>query len=149
MTFALELPYLLDKVWLFPAIMAGSFLIILFVGKRLSERATSFIGIAAVTVCFLMSIVVAGQWIARVNHPPTGAELASQELACGAAPAEATAEDHASEAESHDETGDESDGPATETTDSEAGTEHGQAVTGIAPGESASAATEEPTSEEP
>ena len=68
MTFAIEIPYLLDKVWLFPAIMAGSFLIILFFGKRLSERVTSSIGILAVTVCFIMSLFVAGQWIARVNH---------------------------------------------------------------------------------
>ena len=37
-------------------------------------------------VCFVMSLFVAGQWIARVNHPPTGAELAKQELACGATP---------------------------------------------------------------
>ena len=55
MTFAIEIPYLLDKVWLFPAIMAGSFLIILFLGKRLSERLTSAIGITAVTICFIMS----------------------------------------------------------------------------------------------
>src|SRR6185503_8562292 len=103
MTFAIEIPYLLDKVWLFPAIMAGSFLIILLFGKRFSERVTSSIGILAVTICFVMSLVVAGQWIARVNHPPEGAELAKQELACGATPAEATAEDHASEEESHDE----------------------------------------------
>ena len=51
--------YLLDKVWIFPAIMAGSFLVILFFGKRFSERVTSGIGILAVTICFLLSLVVA------------------------------------------------------------------------------------------
>jgi len=78
--------YLLDKVWLFPAIMAGSFLIILFLGKRFSERITSSIGILAVLACFVMSLVVAGQWIQRVNHPPTGAESAAAQEACGVKP---------------------------------------------------------------
>ena len=146
MTFAIEIPYLLDKVWLFPALMAGSFLIILLVGKRFSERVTSSIGIAAVGVLFIMSLFVAGQWIQRVNHPPEGAELARQELACGANPAEATAEDHESEAESHDE----GEAPAAgDTVESEVESEHSQAVTGIAPGESAAGRTEEPASEEP
>jgi NADH-quinone oxidoreductase subunit L len=156
MTFAIEIPYLLDKVWLFPAIMAGSFLIILFFGKRFSERVTSSIGILAVTICFVMSLVVAGQWIARVNHPPEGAELAKQELACGATPHEADAEDHASEDESHatgEPAGEHGEEPAADT---DTGTEeHSQPVAGVGPGESASApptetaapATEEPSAE--
>ncbi len=82
----MSIPYLLDKVWLFPAIMAGSFLIILFFGKRFSERVTSSIGIIAVLACFVMSLVVAGQWIQRVNHPPTGAESAAAQEACGVKP---------------------------------------------------------------
>ncbi|MCU0312200.1 MAG: NADH-quinone oxidoreductase subunit L [Acidimicrobiales bacterium] len=64
------IPNLLDKVWILPAVMAASFLIILFVGKRLGTRATSGIGIGAVGICFVLSLVVAGQWIDRVNHPP-------------------------------------------------------------------------------
>jgi NADH-quinone oxidoreductase subunit L len=70
------IPYLLDKVWIVPAIMAASFLVILFFGKRLGTRATAGIGIASVSLCLLFSVVVAGQWISRVDHPPTGEKLA-------------------------------------------------------------------------
>lgn len=70
------MPELLDKVWIVPAIMALSFLIILFFGKRAGTRATAGIGIAAVSLCLLFSVVVAGQWINRVNNPPTGEKLA-------------------------------------------------------------------------
>src|SRR6187455_185869 len=73
--------YLLDKVWLFPALMAVSFLLILFVGKRLPEKGTSAIGIGAVTLCFLGSLLVGAQWINRVNHPPTGTEMTAAEQA--------------------------------------------------------------------
>jgi NADH-quinone oxidoreductase subunit L len=81
--------YLLDKVWLFPAIMAASFLLILFVGKRLPEKATAGIGIAAVSICFALSLLTGAQWINRVNHPPEGAAMAAAEQACGVGGAEA------------------------------------------------------------
>ncbi len=64
------IPYLLDKVWVIPALMVVSFATILFFGKRLGTRATSGIGITFVAICFLLSLVVAGQWVDRVNHPP-------------------------------------------------------------------------------
>src|SRR4051812_14199521 len=83
---------LLDKIWMLPAIMAASFLLILFVGKRFPEKVTGGIGIVAVSVCFVLSLFVAGQWIARVNHPPEGAEKRAAELACGVTPAENAAE---------------------------------------------------------
>ena len=141
MNFAITIPYLLDKVWIFPAIMVGSFLIILFFGKRLSERLTSGIGIVAVTACFVLSLVVAGQWIARVDHPPTGAEMAAQEAECGATPSEANAEDRASEDASDDGStsvgsGDQGESePAADT-----GSEEGSLpAVGVGPGESASA----------
>ena len=67
---------MLDKVWIVPAIMAASFLVILFFGKRAGTRATAAIGIGAVSLCLVFSVVVAGQWINRVNHPPTGEKLA-------------------------------------------------------------------------
>src|SRR5689334_23605267 len=56
--------------------MAASFLVILFFGKRAGTKATAAIGIGAVSICLVFSVVVAGQWINRVNHPPTGAALA-------------------------------------------------------------------------
>src|SRR5688500_16680405 len=93
------IPYLLDKVWIFPAIMAGSFLIILLLGKRFSERITSAIGIAAVGACFALSLVVGTQWIQRVNHPPTGAEMAAAQTACHASPTAGHGEPAAGHAE--------------------------------------------------
>ena len=70
------IPNILDKVWIVPAIMAASFLVILFFGKRAGTKATAAIGIGAVSICLVFSVVVAGQWINRVNHPPTGEKLA-------------------------------------------------------------------------
>lgn len=68
---------MIDKVWIIPALMAASFLIILFFGKRWGTRVTAGIGIAAVSICLILSVVVAGNWINRVNNPPTGAALAA------------------------------------------------------------------------
>jgi NADH-quinone oxidoreductase subunit L len=63
-------PDLLDKVWILPAVMAASFLVILFFGKRVGTKATAGIGIASVAACLLLSFAIAGQWIDRVNNPP-------------------------------------------------------------------------------
>ena len=68
---------MIDKVWIIPALMASSFLVILFFGKRWGTRATAGIGIAAVSICLMLSVIVAGNWISRVNHPPTGVALAA------------------------------------------------------------------------
>jgi NADH-quinone oxidoreductase subunit L len=68
---------MIDKVWIIPALMAASFVLILFFGKRWGTRATAGIGIASVSICLILSVVVAGNWISRVNNPPTGAALAA------------------------------------------------------------------------
>jgi NADH-quinone oxidoreductase subunit L len=70
------MPNLLDKVWIIPALMGVSFLLILFFGKRAGTKVTAGIGIAAVSLCLVFSVITAGQWINRVNHPPTGEALA-------------------------------------------------------------------------
>ena len=44
--------WILENVWLLPAIMAASFVLILFFGKRM-PKGGSEIGVAAVGVCFL------------------------------------------------------------------------------------------------
>ena len=75
------IPNLLDKVWIVPALMASSFLIILFFGKRLGTRATAGVGIVAVSLALVFSVCVAGQWINRVNNPPTGEQLAAEAVA--------------------------------------------------------------------
>ena len=72
---------MIDKVWIIPALMAASFLVILFFGKRWGTRATAGIGIAAVSICLILSVIVAGNWISRVNHPPTGEALAADVIA--------------------------------------------------------------------
>jgi NADH-quinone oxidoreductase subunit L len=93
------IPNLLDKVWIVPAIMAASFLVILFFGKKAGTKATAGIGIVAVSLCLVFSVVIAGQWINRVNHPPTGAALAADiKQANGLTPQ--TPEEIASEANS-------------------------------------------------
>src|SRR5690242_18911327 len=73
---------LLDKVFLLPLIMVGSFVVILLFGKRFSERVTSGIGVLAVLTCFVLACIVGVQWIQRVNHPPEGAAMAAAEEAC-------------------------------------------------------------------
>ena len=62
--------WFLEHAWIIPAVMVGSFVTILFFGKRFSERVTSGIGIFAVAVCLVLSFGVAVQWIQRTNHPP-------------------------------------------------------------------------------
>jgi NADH-quinone oxidoreductase subunit L len=61
---------MLTHVWLIPAIMGTSFVLILLFGKRFSERITSGIGILAVGVCFVLALIAGVQWIQRVNSPP-------------------------------------------------------------------------------
>src|SRR5215468_10272835 len=80
--FGAEAVGILDKVFLLPLIMACSFVIILLVGKRFSERVTSGIGILAVGVCFVLACTAAFNWIQRVNDPPTGAQITAAEEAC-------------------------------------------------------------------
>ena len=58
---------LLENVWILPAVMAGSFLTILFFGKRLGDKVTAGIGIASVGVCFLLAIASIGGWVQRVD----------------------------------------------------------------------------------
>jgi NADH-quinone oxidoreductase subunit L len=62
--------WFLENAWIIPAITAGSFLVILFFGKRFAEKVTAGIGILAVAACLVLSLGVATQWVQRVNHPP-------------------------------------------------------------------------------
>src|SRR5438067_7354286 len=49
-----------------PAIMAVSFVAILFFGKRMPRKGSE-IGIAAVGACFIIALLSAGSWITHVN----------------------------------------------------------------------------------
>ncbi len=59
--------WFLENVWIIPAIMACSFAIILFFGKRM-PKGGSEIGIAAVLACFVLSLLTGAQWISEVNR---------------------------------------------------------------------------------
>ena len=60
---------MLTHVWIIPLIPAIAFVAILAIGKKL-PRGGSEIGIAALAICFVLSLGVAAGWIQRVNHPP-------------------------------------------------------------------------------
>jgi len=62
-------PFMLTHVWIVPGLMVVSFLLILFFGKRFSERVTSGIGIFFIGLCFVLSCTAAVNWIQRINHP--------------------------------------------------------------------------------
>jgi hypothetical protein len=51
--FAASQPFMPTHVWIIPGLMAVSFLLILLLGKRFSERVTSGIGICFIGVCFV------------------------------------------------------------------------------------------------
>ena len=78
---------MLDKVWLLPAIMVASFALILFFGKRTPGKGHA-IGIAAVGICFALSLVTAGEWVTRDTSPNEVAALSDVNPACSAAVAE-------------------------------------------------------------
>ena len=58
--------WFLENVFIIPLIMGISFAVILFFGKRM-PRGGSEVGIAAVGLCLLLSLITAGQWIGQVN----------------------------------------------------------------------------------
>ena len=76
---------ILHHVYLLPAIMAASFVIILFFGKKMPKKGAE-VGIAAVGLCLLLALVSAGSWISRVNdagHAPAKTEHAAAAVAPG------------------------------------------------------------------
>ena len=98
---------MLTHAWIIPLIPALSFVAILAIGKRL-PRGGSEIGIAALAICFVLSLAVGVGWIQRVNHPPVVEGHATEAVVDGehAAPApsgteEAGGEAHAAGEEEH------------------------------------------------
>ena len=84
---------MLTHAWIIPLIPALSFVAILAIGKKL-PRGGSEIGIAALAICFILSLAVGVGWIGRVNHPPVeahGTEQVAGEAGHSAAPAAAEA----------------------------------------------------------
>ena len=84
--------WFLTHTWILPALMALSFLLILFFGKHLPRKGSE-IGIAAVGICFVLALFTAGSWWNHTNDT-SGAEHAAgsgaavaPSAAAGAAPA--------------------------------------------------------------
>ena len=62
--------WFLEHAWIIPAVMAASFVTILFFGKRFSERVTSGIGIFAVAVVWSCPSESRSSGSSAPNHPP-------------------------------------------------------------------------------
>jgi NADH-quinone oxidoreductase subunit L len=62
---------MLEHAWLFPAIPAVSFFLILFFGKKLPFKGSE-VGIASLGITFGLSVVAVFQWIQRVNDATGG-----------------------------------------------------------------------------
>jgi NADH-quinone oxidoreductase subunit L len=93
----------LDNAWIIPLIPAASFFLILFFGKRMPKKGAE-IGIAALAICFVLSIATNIQWFDHVDNPDTSHEAAEADHATeadehGDAPVVAAEDDHAEEAE--------------------------------------------------
>ncbi len=121
-------------VWIIPALMALSFLLILLFGKKMPRKGAE-IGIVFVGAAFVLSLITAGNWISWTNDNPeghgAGAEavaLSNVDASCSHVAAEAVAVGEAAEhGEATDSHADE--GSGTE--------EHGAGASAPATGESA------------
>jgi NADH-quinone oxidoreductase subunit L len=71
----------LDNVWLIPLLPAASFVVILLFGKRL-PRQGDLVGIFGVGASFVLSVIVAAQWISR-EAPRSAVEHAHTWLQSG------------------------------------------------------------------
>ena len=58
-------------VWIIPALMALSFLLILLFGKRLPRKGSE-IGIVFIGAAFVLALLTAGNWIAWQEDSPEG-----------------------------------------------------------------------------
>jgi NADH-quinone oxidoreductase subunit L len=72
----------LEHAWLIPFVPVCSFVLILFFGKRLPSKG-SVIGVAALVICFVMSLTLGVQWLQRDKtietlHHATPAMLRAQ-----------------------------------------------------------------------
>jgi NADH-quinone oxidoreductase subunit L len=116
----------LRNAWIIPVVPVVSFWLILFFGKRLPKKGAE-IGVAALGICFVLSVALAGQWISREGTVPV--EHHGEEAAHAAPESDAHADDahakkddaHAKESGAHAK---ESDAPAKEDE------EHGEEIQG-------------------
>jgi len=123
--------WFLTHVWIIPAVMALSFLLILFFGKHLPKKGAE-IGISAMGVVFILALITAGQWINHSNTEVHGTGGAAEVAAlANVDPSCAPAVEHANETVGTELSSDEGS----------SGGEHGQSATTAGTGESATVAT--------
>jgi NADH-quinone oxidoreductase subunit L len=72
--------WFLTHTWLLPAIMALSFVLILFFGKRLPRKGSE-IGVAAVGICFVLAVLTAGAWWNHTNSEESAEAAAAGSIA--------------------------------------------------------------------
>jgi NADH-quinone oxidoreductase subunit L len=87
----------LAHAWIIPLIPAISFALIIAFGKKL-PRGGSEIGIASVTICFVLALTVFAGWMSRVENPP-------EEHHSGTSTEHSVEEGHSSEEEPSTEEG--------------------------------------------
>lgn len=144
----MESTTLMEHAWVLPAIMAGSFLVILFFGKRFPEKVRAGFGILAVGICFVLSIGIAAGWMHRTDNPLPADQAASAARECGmseekVAELEEEAGAHGGEAKPEgtgEGTTSEGDGHSTGGEDKPASEAPAHQETGFAPGEQAAGA---------
>ncbi len=125
-------------VWIIPALMALSFLLILLFGKKMPKKGAE-IGILFVGAAFVLSLITAGNWISWTNDNPEvhgagteGVAMADVDPSCSKVAEETY---HEAEEAEHAESG-----AAADAGTHGADEEHGAAAGTVAPGESAAPA---------
>jgi NADH-quinone oxidoreductase subunit L len=68
-TLAAADPFFLKYAFALPAAMGVSFVLILFLGRKLPKKGAE-VGIFFIGACLVWSLVAGAQWVDRVNHPP-------------------------------------------------------------------------------
>ncbi|MDE0846176.1 MAG: hypothetical protein OSA86_06890, partial [Acidimicrobiales bacterium] len=91
--------WMLENAFLIPLIPALSFAVILFFGKRfIGADRVHVIGITAVSLIWVLSLVAAFQWTQRVEHPSPDAIAQIS--------ADGHGDDHADDGDDHADDGD-------------------------------------------
>ncbi len=115
--------WFLTHAWIIPALMALSFLLILFFGKKMPKKGSE-IGIAAIGIAFILALLTAGSWYTHNNEEVEGhgdaAAMADVQEGCSNEVDHLAAEDHGEETE---DAGDHEGEEPTDVGDSDEGTD--------------------------
>jgi NADH-quinone oxidoreductase subunit L len=133
--------WFLTHAWIIPALMALSFLLILFFGKKLPKKGSE-IGIAAVGIAFVLALLTAGNWYSHNNeeHSEHGEAAAFSDVQEGCSE-EVDNMVAAGHEEGHTEGGGTEEGDHNEGDTEEPASEGEHALAASGPGEYASGST--------